>query len=79
MSRLPARSVRLFECHRHSLTPFAENDIFFRNFNIWQIKVSMKTVTDSCLFVCIVLFEFHNHIILSYFPQKYRMRTLLRA
>lgn len=42
-------------------------------------KKTVKSVTNTCLFVCIVFLEFHNHIILSYLQQMYRMRTLPRA
>lgn len=46
-------------------TPFPESDIFFRDFNIRQIKISVNGVTNTCLFVCIVLL---SSIITSSFP-----------
>ena len=47
MSRLPARSVRLFECHRHSLTPFAKSDIclFGREDEVRDKIITNLTVT----------------------------------
>ena len=41
------------------LSPSADCNSFFGRYNIRQIIIAMNGVADTCLFVCVVFFEFH--------------------
>lgn len=49
--------------------------LFWGKFNIQQIKISEKSITDTRLFVCIVLFNFHI-LFLQYFYLKIVLCTI---